>query len=276
MQTEDQLRLATQDLFDQLVEDNVIYAELRFAPLLHTERGLAGEDVVRIVEVAVSECSAATGTEARILLCTLRHFSEAQSLETIKLAENSGRGLVAGFDIASDEAGFPLDAHLAAFQYARAQDIPCTAHAGEAMGPESVWETLERLQPGRIGHGVRSIEDQALVEHLRRRGIHLEVCPTSNVMTNSYAKLDAHPVDELYRAGLSLGINADAYTLINTTLSQEYDRLNRTLGWGEDHFRQCNANALGAAFIPQDIRDELITRLAREESLPSQLASCVD
>ena len=261
MQTEEQLRLVTQDLFAQLVQDNVLYAEVRFAPLLHTEKGLAAQDVVRVVEGTVSESIVATGVEARILLCTLRNFSEAQSLETMSLVKQFRDTYVAGFDIAADEAGHPIDAHVKAFQYARAHHIPCTAHAGEAAGPESVWQTLRHFCPARIGHGVRSIEDPALIEHLRRNNIHLEVCPTSNVMTDIYPDYGSHPVDRLYRAGVSLGINNDAYTLINTTLTQEYGKLNRAFGWEKEHFLQCNVNALQAAFIPEQTPDELMARL---------------
>jgi adenosine deaminase len=261
MQTEEQLRLVTQDLFEQLVEDHVLYAEVRFAPLLHTAGGLAAWEVVHIVDEAVSRSIHASGVEARILLCTLRHFSEAQSLETVALVEQFRGSRVVGFDIAADEAGYPADAHLKAFQYAWEQQIPCTAHAGEAAGPESVWETLRCFRPRRIGHGVRSIDDPALVEYLRRNGIHLEVCPASNVMTDVYPDYASHPVDRLYRAGLSVGINADAHTLCNTTLTQEYESLNRFFGWEEEDFLGCNANALRAAFIPEETRRALMARL---------------
>jgi adenosine deaminase len=244
MQTEEQLRLVTQDLFAQLAKDNVIYAEIRFAPLLHTENGLSPHEVVYIVEETVSESIKATGVEARILLCTLRHFSEAQSL-----------------DIAGDEAGFPIEAHVKAFQYAREHQIPCTAHAGEARGPESIWETLQNFYPNRIGHGVRSVEDPELIEHLRRNNIHLEVCPTCNVQIDIFPDYKSHPVDKLYHSGLPLNINTDARTMSNTTLTQEYEKMNRFFGWDEEHFFHCNANALRAAFIGEQTRKELMTRL---------------
>jgi len=261
MQTEEQLRLVTQDLFAQLVQDNVIYAEIRFAPLLHTEKGLSAHDVVSVVEATVSESIKATGVEARILLCTVRHFSETQSLETIKLVEQFHGGYVAGFDIAGDEAGFPIDAHVKAFHYAREYNIPCTAHAGEAKGPQSVLETLCNFYPARIGHGVRSIEDPALIEHLRRNNIHLEVCPTCNVQTDIYPVYESHPVDKLYRSGLPLNINTDSRTMTNITLTQEYENLHRTFGWDKEQFLQCNLHALKAAFISEPIKQQLIDRL---------------
>ena len=125
-----------------------MYAEIRFAPLLHTVQGLSAEDVVAIVEATTKTASQATGVEARLILCTLRHFSQTQSLETVKLVEQfQGKHMWSDFDIAGDEAGFPIDAHISAFQYAAAHNIPCTAHAGEARGSNSIWETLQHFHP---------------------------------------------------------------------------------------------------------------------------------
>ena len=192
----------------------------------------------------------------------MRHFSEAQSLETVRLVDEFRGTYVAGFDIAGDEAGFPVDAHIAAFRYARDKGIPRTAHGGEGAGPDSVWEVLEHFDPSRLGHGVRSIEDPVLFDHLRQHQIHLEVCPTSNVMIDTYDTFADHPIDKLYRAGISVGVNSDARTLVPTTLSQEYAGLHETFGWDAADFYQCNRNALQAAFLPDDVRSRLLAQLA--------------
>lgn len=261
MQTKERLRLVTEDLFKQLQRDNVVYAEIRFAPLLHTQKGLLPEEVVETVNEALATASQATGVEARLILCTLRHSSEAQSLQTVKLVKRFRGTRVAGFDIAADEAGYPIDAHIAAFRYAVDNNIPCTTHAGEARGPVSVWETLEHLRPSRIGHGVRSVEDPALLEHLREQKIHLEVCPTCNIQTNVYDTYQDHPINQLYMSGLSVGVNTDTRTMTDITLTQEYEKLHQTFGWNKDHLLQCNLNALNAAFIPDKTRQHLADRL---------------
>ena len=228
MQTEDSLRHVTEDVFQQLVADGVIYAEIRFAPLLHTERGLAPERVVAVVERAVDGLIRETGMQASLILCTLRHFTEAQSLSTAKLVQDFRGSRVVALDLAGDEAGFPLDAHIAAYRFAREQGLFRTAHAGEALGPECVWETLRALDPQRIGHGTRSIEDPKLVEHLRRKRIHLELCPSANVqIIPSIGSMDEHPIDRLYRAGVSLNVNSDSRMLTPTTLTREYESLAR-------------------------------------------------
>ena len=262
MQTEEQLHLVTLDLFEQLRSDNVLYAELRFAPLLHTERGLSARQVVAAVEAATAQAVHSTGIEARIILCTLRYYSTAQSLETVRLVEEFRGTYVAGFDIAADKPGDVIQDHLPAFQYARDRGIPYTAHVGETRGIENVRETLQYFAPKRLGHGVCSIQDPALVEHLRQNQIHLEACPTCNVQTNCYDSYADHPIDKLYRAGVSVGVNTDARTISNITLTREYEKLHQTFGWQAADFYRCNRSALQAAFLPDDVRDRLLARLA--------------
>lgn len=261
MQTEEQLRLVTFDLFQQLQQDGLLYAEIRFAPLLHTEKQLSAEQVVEVVNEATSRASQASGVEARLILCTLRHFSAEQSLQTVKLVERFQGSSVAALDLAGDEAGFAIDAHIPAYQYAIERGIPRTAHAGEASGPRSVWETLKYLRPSRIGHGVRSIEDAALTDYLKDEHIHLEVCPTSNVQTNMYDTYAEHPINKLYESGLSLGVNTDARTITDITLTQEYEKLHRFFGWGKSQFLQCNLSAVRSAFIHEAVKQGLVDRL---------------
>jgi adenosine deaminase len=261
MQNERALRLVTADLFRQFQVDNVIYGEIRFAPLLHLSGGLAPESVVEIVNHEVTAQTRKTGVEARLILCTLRHFTAEQSDRTARLVARFRGTKVAALDLAGSEAGFPITAHISAYEFARQNDLHRTAHAGEACGPESVWETLRLLQPTRIGHGVRSIEDDALIATLREQHIHLEVCPSSNLQTAMYPDMSDHPVDRLYRAGISVGINTDARTITDITLEQEYDHLRRAFGWTDGQFLQCNLNALQAAFISDDLKSQLSARL---------------
>lgn len=261
MQTEEQLRLVTLDLFRQLKNDRVIYAEIRFAPLLHTQKGLSPGEVVRIVNDAVGEGIAMTGVEGGLLLCTLRHYTEAQSMETVRLVEQFQGTNVLGFDIAADEAGFPIDNHIKAFDFAKAKGLHVTAHAGEAKGAESVWETLTHFHPSRIGHGVRSVEDPALLAFLKKKDIHLEVCPTSNVQTNVVATIEQHPADTLYQSGVSMSINTDARTISNVTLSEEYETLAQLFQWEKSHFLKCNLEAIAHAFIPEAKKEVLSARI---------------
>jgi adenosine deaminase len=261
MQTTTQLQLVVHDLFKQLVADNVLYAEIRFAPLQHLQQGLTPYEVVAATEAATAAAIKETGIEARLILCTLRHFTEAQSTETAQLVEQFKGSYVTGFDIAADEAGFPIDAHISAFKYAKEKNIFCTAHAGEAKGAASVWETLQYFGPSRIGHGVRSFEDEKLITHLKQHKIHLEICPTCNVQINIYDTYQDHPVDKLYRSGVSLNINTDCRTICNISLNREYEKLQQNFGWTMDDFYTTNVNALQAAFIPDEVKAILLAKL---------------
>lgn len=261
MQSEDELQLVVRDLFTQLKNDNIIYAEIRFAPLLHVEHGLKTDDVVAIVNEATEKAIDVTGIETRVILCTLRHFSETQSLETVKLVHRFRGTKVVGFDIAADEAGFPIDEHISAFHYAHDHKIPCTAHAGEARGPDSMWETIENFRPLRIGHGVRSLEDPELIQYLKEKSIHLEVCPTCNVQIDIFERYQDHPIDTLYKLDLSVGINTDARTITNINLSEEYEKLHRAFGWTGEHFLRCNLNAIQSSFIPEKLKNSIADQL---------------
>ncbi len=257
MQTAEQLRLVTLDLMDQLKKDNVIYAEIRFARLQHLDQGLSPEEVIEIVIDAVDEGQKKTGVIAGLILCTLRHYSTQQSIQTVKLTNQFLNKGVVGFDIAADEAGYPIDQHISAFKFAKEHQIPCTAHAGEARGPESVWETLKHFSVSRLGHGVRSIEDIELLEHLKEKNIHLEVCPTSNIQTAIYTDYAQHPIDDLAKKGLSVGINTDGRTVSNTTLAQEYQHLHDHHAWTKEHFMNSNLSAIEHAFTSPEIKTSL-------------------
>jgi len=260
MQNKEQLEAVTLDLFQQLKADKVIYAEIRFAPLQHLEQGLTARDVVEIVNNATSNGIEETGVEGRIILCTLRHFTEEQSMQTIKLAEEFKNTNVVGFDIAADET-LPIDNHIKAFEYAREHDIPCTAHAGEARGPKSVRETLAHFHPSRIGHGVRSIEDRTLLNELKEKNIHLEICPTSNVQTGIYGSVDQHRINDIYENGNSLSVNTDGRAISNVSLSEEYDKLNRHFDWQTEQFLKVNQYAIDAAFCDEDTKEKLREKL---------------
>ena len=261
MQTKEQLEIVIEDLFDQLVNDNVIYAEIRFAPLLHLKKGLSSKNVVEIVSNKTKIESEKSGIEVGLILCTLRHFSVDQSLQTVKLVKDFSNKNVVGFDIAADEAGFPIDNHIKSFQFARDNNIFCTAHAGEALGADSVINTLKYLKPNRIGHGVRCIEDNSLIEKIKKENIHLEICVTSNMVTKVFNDLKDHPVDFLFNKGVSLSINTDGRTISDTTLNKEYILLNKEFNWLKNEFLEVNINAMKASFSSDEVKNRIISIL---------------
>jgi len=258
LQSERALRIAVRDVFAQMATDGIVYAELRFAPLIHTANGLTPDEVVLCIGDETVKQTAATGIAASLILCTLRDYTTEQSLETANLVVKHARTLpVAALDIAGDEIAHPLDTHVPAFQHVRRAGLGITVHAGEAGGPESVREALDKTGTRRIGHGVRSIEDATLVERLRQEQIHLEICPTCNVQTNAVPTLDEHPVDRLYRAGVPIGISTDTRAVTDVRLTQEYERLIDHFGWTLADLAQANRNALAASFAPETVKARL-------------------
>lgn len=259
MQTKEQIFAATLDVIHQLENDHVLYAELRFAPLQHLELGLTPEEVVEASIAAVKSYEGPV--KVNLILCTLRHFSREQSDLTADLVIKYHQHGVVALDLAADEAGFNLENHAAAFQKVRQHNIPCTAHAGEARGAESVVETLNILKTQRIGHGIRSVEDPALMERLKNEQIHLEICPTSNHITQVYPKGENYPIEKLKQANVSFGINTDGRAISNVSLADEYAWLVQNKAWTINDMFQANIDALNAAFISAKERTWLMDQL---------------
>ena len=264
MQSKESLELVMEDFFNQLIEDNVIYCEIRFAPLLHTEEGLNSREVLNIICNSMNILSKESGVITGLILCTLRHYSKEQSMETVKLVEEfKGKGVL-GFDIAADEAGYPLDNHIDAFKYAVQNDINCTAHAGEAKGPESIWETIDKLKVKRIGHGVNCMKDPKLVKFLSENNYHLEVCVSSNIKTKTFNKIEDHPISQINESSISMSINTDGRTISDTDLTNEYKLVSKKFGWSIEEFKKCNLEAIKHAFISDEIKTLLTHKINKK------------
>ena len=261
MQTKENLEFIVEDLFKQLHEDNVIYVEIRFAPLLHCEGELNAEKVVEIICNSASIQAKKYNIDYGLILCTLRHYSEEESLKTVKLVDQFSKNGVVGFDIAADEAGYPIDNHIKAFAYAKNNNLNITAHAGEAKGSESIWETINKLYAKRIGHGVRCLEDKKLVKFLSDNNYHLEICLTSNIMTNTFNSFVDHPINEIYDSSISLSINTDGRTISNTSLSKEYAIAHNELNWSVEKIIQSNLYAVEHSFTSNEIKEKLRKQL---------------
>ena len=261
LQTERGLRTCMRDLRAQLAADDALHAEPRFAPLQHLEGDLSAREVV---EIALEEARAwqRDGLSCAVILCTLRHYSEAQSIETAQLATALHREeLPVALDLAGDEAAYPLSTHLPAFEIVRGAGGPFTVHAGEAAGAESVAEVLDHLQPRRISHGVRAIEDPDVVARLVHEGVHLEACPSSNVQTSTAPSIAEHPIDALAAAGVSIGISTDQRGITDSTLVREMRLLVEAFGWDRAVLARRQLDALEAAFVTEPERARLRERL---------------
>lgn len=241
LQTQDALTEAVADLCERLKNQGLSYAEIRFAPQLHLQKGLSQNQVT---EAAVRGLPKDGIFKARLILCCMRmENNEAENLQTIKTAaEYLGKGVVAA-DLAGAEALFATDRFEKVFQEAVNLHVPFTIHAGEAAGPESIWSALQ-MGAKRIGHGIRCLEDETLVAYLREHEIPLEVCPTSNFQTR--AVQGEYPLKKMLEKGLCVTINTDNMTVSGTTLEKEFQVAREVLGLSEAEIQIVKENAVKA------------------------------
>jgi adenosine deaminase len=261
MQRPADLARIARDLVEDLAADGVIYGEVRFAPQLHTRRGMAPQQVVETVSDALRAAGERHGVQTGLILCCLRHESATQSLAVAELALRN-RPRVCALDLAGDEGGFPAAAaHADAFGLARDAGLHRTVHAGENGGAASVREALDLLGAERLGHGVRVVEDDGMVERVIADAVALEMCPHSNVQTRAVASLAEHPSDRLLRRGARVTISTDGRTTCGTTVTDEFLRLARQFGWGRAEFTACQVHAARGAFLDEAGRERLLGRL---------------
>src|SRR6202022_2228484 len=253
------LERATYELCEDLKNDNVRYAEIRYGPWLHVEQGLSLSDVVRAVLSGWNSGRKAFGLEGGVIVTALRDMPPAQN---VSLAQIAGRYLaegVVGFDLAGDEAGHPPILHEDAFRVARSLGLNITIHAGEAAGPESVRQAIS-MGAVRLGHGVRAQEDSEVVAMIKEHGVQLDMAPTSNAQTKAVRRLQDHPLKRFYEQGIKVTISTDSRTVSDITLASEYQKAIRVIGCSPAQVWEMNLQALDGGFGDKATR----ARLRRE------------
>jgi adenosine deaminase len=268
MQTAESLHRVAAECALDLAADGVVYAEVRFAPEQHLERGLTLPQVVEAVLAGFADGSAqaaAMGTPIRIgtLLTAMRHA--ARSMEIAELAVLFRDGGVVGFDIAGAEAGYPPTRHLDAFEYLQRENFHFTIHAGEAFGLPSIWQAIQWCGADRLGHGVRIVDDiredrslGRLAAYVRDKRIPLELCPSSNVQTGAAPSIRQHPIGLLRDLRFRVTVNTDNRLMSGTSMTREMALLVEAFGYGWSELQWFTVNAMKSSFIPFDERLSLI------------------
>jgi len=280
MQTRENLVRIAREFVEDLAADGVVYAEVRWAPELHTVGGLSLQDAFDAVQEGFEDGEDAAddrGHEIRVNQLVTAMRNGDRSLEIAKLAvANRANGAV-GFDLAGPEDGYPASDHRETFAYLAEEFFPTTVHAGEAAGLDSIRSALVDGRALRLGHGVRVASDLTFVEQdgdevrvqfgdiarwVRDREIALELSPSSNLQTGAIAgwgeELADHPFDLLYQLGFAVTVNTDNRTMSRTSLTRELALLSKTFGYGLDDFETFQLNAAAATFLPVEAREELI------------------
>ncbi len=257
LQSEMGLSKAVELLGCELLEQGVMYAEIRFAPQKHCEGGLTQR---MAVQAAIRGAERSPIPVTLILCCMRGNDNHEANVETINIAaEFYGQG-VGAVDIAGAEALFPTANFQDIFALATEKGMPFTIHAGEACGPESVYKALE-FGAKRIGHGVRSTENAKLMERLAKEGVVLECCPTSNLNTAIYKTLANYPYRKFFDAGVKFTVNTDNMSVSNTTIKREFIKLNNVFGITPKELKELLTNAVNAAFATKELKETLKDRI---------------
>lgn len=272
MQTREALHRVAYEAVEDLAADNVVYAEVRFAPELHIAEGLTLDQVVDAVLAGFADgekAAAASGqrTTVRCLVTAMRHAARSREIAELAIRFRD-RGVV-GFDIAGAEAGYPPTRHLDAFEYMRNNNARFTIHAGEAFGLPSIHEAIAFCGADRLGHGVRIVDDiddrpdgsarlGRVANIVRDKRIPLEMCPSSNVQTGAASSIAEHPFDRLARLRFRVTVNTDNRLMSDTTMTNEMALLVDQFGYGWTDLQRFTINAMKSAFIPFDERLAII------------------
>jgi adenosine deaminase len=262
---------------EDLAADGVVYAEVRYAPELSTERGLTLDEVIE-ANIEGFRIGAAVAAETghpitmKILVTAMRQA--ARSVEVAEAAIRWRDAGVVGFDIAGPEAGYRPTRHLEAFDRIRHENFHITIHAGESFGLPSIWEALQFCGAERLGHGVRIVDDITvgpdgeirlgrLAAFVRDRRVPLEMCPTSNVHSGAAASVAEHPIDLLRRLRFRVTLNTDNRLMSNVSLSSEFQALDEAFGIGLGEMEWLTINTMKSAFAPFDERLSLINEIVK-------------
>ncbi|MEV4252654.1 adenosine deaminase [Spirillospora sp. NPDC049652] len=272
MQSVEALTRVAYECAEDLGRDGVVYAEVRFAPELHTRTGLSLEQVVEAVLDGFARGGRDHGIRMGALVTAMRH--QARSMEIAELAVRYRDQGVVGFDIAGAEAGYPPTRHLDAFEYLQRENAHFTIHAGEGFGLPSIWQAIQWCGADRLGHGVRIIDDievdgdglpklGRLASYVRDKRIPLELCPTSNIQTGAAKSIAEHPIGLLRQLHFRVTVNTDNRLMSGTSVSEEFAKLVDAFGYGWDDLQWLTVNAMKSAFVSFPERLELINRVIK-------------
>lgn len=257
MQRKEYLERITYELLEDLSLQNVKYVEIRFAPFLHMEEGLTFNEIVESVLRGMEKGQEEFGILSNVILICMRHEGVENSIEIVERGEKYlGKGVVA-VDLAGNEADFPPEIHKEAFQLAFKKGYNITVHAGETGTEENIVKSIELLHADRIGHGIAAIKDPNIMELIKDRGIHIEMCPISNLQTKAVKTIEEYPIRDFFDEGLNITVNTDNMTVSNTSLYKEYQLLMDKFGFSMDGIYTLIDNSIKAAFLPEEDKNRL-------------------
>ncbi|MFD1329638.1 adenosine deaminase [Mycoplana ramosa] len=259
--TESDYTLLTETYLDELAAAGAVYSELFVSPDHGEAVGLGADAYIAGISRGIEAANARTGIECRMVVVGLRHKGPERVEWAARYAATCRNRLVTGFNMAGEERIGRVADYARAFDIARDAGLGITIHAGELCGASSVRDALDHVRPSRIGHGVRAIEDPALVARLADEGVVLEVCPGSNVALGVFPDLAAHPLRRLHEAGVRVTLNSDDPPFFHTSLQREYAVASEVMGFTGAELAAMTRTAIEAAFVDEATRVALLSRL---------------
>ncbi|WP_124066878.1 adenosine deaminase [Clostridium sp. E02] len=257
LQTREGLELASEDLARRLSDQGVIYGEIRFAPQLHTRKGLTKEQTIEAVRKGLQKGMENRSIKLEILLCSMVNGSDKDNEETFELAAAYLQKGVVGVDIAGPEGMIPMSHFKPLFHKVYQKNIPFTIHAGECGDNENIKKAVS-YGAKRIGHGCAAIQSESCMELLKKEKITLEMCVVSNLQTKAVPSIDAHPLKAFYDRGIHVTYNTDNMTVSNTTLSKEAELIKKHMGFTDADLQKMNRYALEASFLEEAEKEKII------------------
>lgn len=264
LQTDEALYRSAYELAMDCAAENVRYLEVRYAPVLHQQKGLKLTTIVDVVLEGLRAAKRETGIRTGVLICGIRHINPQTSVRLAELCvAYKNRGVV-GFDLAGAEMNFPAKDHKDAFQLILRNNVNCTAHAGEAYGPESISQAIHYLGAHRIGHGVRLREDGDLLNYVNDHRIPLECCPSSNVQTGAVTDLASHPLKFYFDYGLRVTINTDNRLITDTSVTKEMWLAHKYMGLSLEDLQTIIISGFKSAFLPFREKQDVLKQVNAE------------
>ena len=257
---EEGLSGAAYDLLSQMNEENVCYAEIRFAPLLSETKKMDNRKVIEAVISGMEQGKKDFGIEYGVIVCAMRHHSTEDNMRMIKTArEYLGSGVCAA-DLAGAEALYPMSEFMDIFTETKKMGMPFTLHAGECGNPQNVIDSIN-VGAGRIGHGIAMRGNQEIRKMAKKAGIGIEMCPISNLQTKSVNSMAEYPMREFLDAGLKVSVNTDNRTVSNTSLTKELEFIQKNYGIRDEEILLMMKNAIDTAFADDSIKDKICKML---------------
>jgi len=264
LQTYSALRRAAYELAEDASRENVLYLEVRYSPILHTEKNLQPKETTNAVLEGLEQAEDDFNIQTGVIITGLRNMSPDVSYQLAKVALAYKNHGVVGFDLAGVEEDFPAKHHREAFYLILDNNINTTIHAGEDYGPESIHQALHYCGAHRIGHGVRLEENKDLMNYVNDHRIPLEMCLTSNIHTGAVEDLNQHPFKYYFDCGLRVTLNTDNRLISNTTMTEEYLLAKTAFGFDIKDYKRLILNSFKSAFLPYQTKSHIIQEVSRE------------